>query len=1059
MLVVAAMLFYGWSYIKGPFAAPDWVETRVIEGIESAVPGAEVSFENLELRLDIDGRPRVSMRNVVFSDAEGVTLLELFDLDASLSFTGLWNGGLKPKRLYLSGVVVDVTRSETGSVRLGFGQGLQVAAGEGSAAGLEGMLNRPVATALDSIEVENVTLRYDDLRAERSWTVDGGRFRLDVDADGIDLGGSLALLSGRASVATLETSARIISGASGFEFGVSFADMPASDLSTQAAALGWLGVLDAPISGSMRGSVDASGKLQPVSATLQIGEGALQPSEGTRRIPFSAARTYFTFDTEHNRLNFDEISIESDWLNSRAEGAVDMELTENGLPKTMSASLAFTQLQGLPGQVWQREVGFDRGQMDFDVNLSPFVFELKSAELEKGDQTLAMQGAVRGQSDGWALALEGHMQELSHASLIDFWPLTQIPPTRNWLEQNISGAKYTDLTLGLNSEPGGALNLTLLTDFENARIRYVKNMAPATQVSGRLEISGGRLRAEAYTGVIAPVTGRGIDGSGTVFEIPDLKELENGAVVHINGHGPFRAVAALLEEIPALAEDDTDLRDLGEGYAQMSGSLRFPINRKPRPEEFIYEISGQVRDVSSDNLLSNLNLSSDVLEVKASNAGIEVSGPAQTGDVVADVTWSTTKDQGSTVSGQVELSQAFAEEFKLGLPEGTVSGKAVGILNMSLPKDGDPEFVLTSNLEGLGLDLSFVNWRKPEEASGELRVVGKLSDPVSVDVLEIDTADFKASGTVSMLPDGGLDEVAFEQLQIGGWLDAAVRIVGRGESVAPDVVIEGGVVDLPEMSKTVSQGRSDPNSGVTTEGRLLAQLDRLVLTEALALNDMSGDFAIQGLAGSFEGSLNGRVDVLGTVANDQGKKVITLSSDDAGEVFAAIGLLDKADQGDMWVELKEAEHGYHGKFRAVNVLLRDMPALAQLFDAISIVGLLEQLAYDGILFAEVEGEFYMSEQEFILTRASATGPSTGLSLDGTYDLQHGTLDLQGVLSPAYMVNALGGLLNRKGEGLIGISFTVTGDAGNPVISVNPLSALAPGLFREIFRKAAPKAPE
>jgi hypothetical protein len=36
------------------------------------------------------------------------------------------------------------------------------------------------------------------------------------------------------------------------------------------------------------------------------------------------------------------------------------------------------------------------------------------------------------------------------------------------------------------------------------------------------------------------------------------------------------------------------------------------------------------------------------------------------------------------------------------------------------------------------------------------------------------------------------------------------------------------------------------------------------------------------------------------------------------------------------------------------------------------------------------------------------------------------------------------------EGLFGITYEVVGRPGNPVLRVNPISALAPGLLRKVF---------
>jgi hypothetical protein len=65
--------------------------------------------------------------------------------------------------------------------------------------------------------------------------------------------------------------------------------------------------------------------------------------------------------------------------------------------------------------------------------------------------------------------------------------------------------------------------------------------------------------------------------------------------------------------------------------------------------------------------------------------------------------------------------------------------------------------------------------------------------------------------------------------------------------------------------------------------------------------------------------------------------------------------------------------------------------------------------------------------------------------------------LQGVLSPIYFLNGIGRMFApRDGEGLFGFNFQISGKADNPKVSVNPLSILTPGMFRDIFRRPPPK---
>jgi hypothetical protein len=67
--------------------------------------------------------------------------------------------------------------------------------------------------------------------------------------------------------------------------------------------------------------------------------------------------------------------------------------------------------------------------------------------------------------------------------------------------------------------------------------------------------------------------------------------------------------------------------------------------------------------------------------------------------------------------------------------------------------------------------------------------------------------------------------------------------------------------------------------------------------------------------------------------------------------------------------------------------------------------------------------------------------------------------------PAFGLNSVLGdipllgdvLVSKKGEGVFGVTYSATGDAEHPVISVNPLSMLTPGILRRIFEGHIPTA--
>jgi len=204
--------------------------------------------------------------------------------------------------------------------------------------------------------------------------------------------------------------------------------------------------------------------------------------------------------------------------------------------------------------------------------------------------------------------------------------------------------------------------------------------------------------------------------------------------------------------------------------------------------------------------------------------------------------------------------------------------------------------------------------------------------------------------------------------------------------------------------------------------------------------------------------VNGAAAVTGTVAPRDGRSAVRLRSDDAGGVLQAAGFFRTALGGSLDLTLLPAgDAGTFDGTLAVRALrVRDAPSIAALLDAISVVGLLQQLDGQGLAFDTIDAQFRLTPAQVIVTQASAVGPGLGISVDGIYTLASKQFDLQGVVSPFYLVNSIGSFLTRRGEGLVGINFNITGSSDAPRVSVNPLSVLTPGMFREIFRRPPPE---
>jgi uncharacterized protein YhdP len=138
--------------------------------------------------------------------------------------------------------------------------------------------------------------------------------------------------------------------------------------------------------------------------------------------------------------------------------------------------------------------------------------------------------------------------------------------------------------------------------------------------------------------------------------------------------------------------------------------------------------------------------------------------------------------------------------------------------------------------------------------------------------------------------------------------------------------------------------------------------------------------------------------------------------------------------------------------------VKNAPVLAKLITLASLTGLMETLTGQGIAFDKMAADITLEKNILKVRDGRATGPSVGAKTGGIIDLKQHLFNMEGTLIPAYGVNkaiseipVIGTILTAGGkQDLLAFNFTVKGPINEPNVMVNPLSALTPGIFREIF---------
>ena len=1041
--------------------APAWLKERVARGINEGLPGYALRFDDMSLTLERNLVPRLALRGVAIAGVDGGPLAKLSALEVTVAPGPLLQGEVQPATVRLEGGQLLLRRRADGDLSLALTEpdSAQDTGEPQSVATLTqqigAVLARPEFGALREVTADNLSLRYEDARAGRAWTADGGQVRLTREGRRLGLRGNVTVLGARDYATTLEVSYGGQIGEAAAEFSVKFEDMPAGDIAGQSPALAWLGALDAPISGALRARVDADGKLGPLNATLQIGAGALQPTAATEPIKFRSARSYFTYDPAVQEIVFSELSVDSAWGSAQAEGKARLVGMETGWPRELQAQIRVGEIIANPADVYPAPVTFEGATMDLRLQPDPFVLSIGEFRLRDQGQQLILHGEVFGRDDGWDLALDGALDGLSPARLMALWPEVVKPKVRTWIDENVSHADLSNIQLAVRAVPGEQPDVALEFDYENLETVFVKDVPPISGAAGHASIFDNWFVIHAERGQVMAEQGGLIDISGTSFIIPDLRLKESPARAHLRTQSTITAALSLLDSPPfRFLEKAGQVVTLADGRARLEGRLDFMLTERLRPDEVAFDVAGELHDVRSETLIKGRVLAAERLAVEARKDHIRIGGKARVGAVPVTGAWDMAlgrNPQGeSRVTGQIEISERFADEFGIGLPPGSLSGAGRADIAIGFAKDQPPQFALSSDLAGLGLRIPQLDWALSEVGTGRLDVAGSLGEPPEIESIGLRAAGLTAQGRVRLDARGAFERAEFSNVALADWLSAPVTLIARGQGQTPRIEVRGGTVDLRKIS--LGGGARDEGGPVDLRLDLLQISEGMRLTEFRAMLDTEG-----GASGSFEGRLNGITPVTGQVIPMDGRSAFHIKSDDAGGLLGAAGLLQQARNGKLDLMLTPAvEPGsYDGVLGIDQIRVKDAPVLAALLNTISVVGLVEQLYGNGLHFGRVDARFRLTPESLTLLEGSAVGVSVGISMDGYYDLASKVMDMQGVISPVYLLNAIGGVFSRPGEGLIGFSYTLRGPTLAPVVGVNPLSAIAPGFLREMFRRPAP----
>ena len=1033
-LGVAAL---SWRLAEGPMHVP--MLNRAVSGL-IARAGLEQNVEIADIVLNWGGFRHgtaaplgIRVSGLKVRDEAGAVRHQLPDIAVSLSLPQLLTGTVAPTEVTLRDPDIVLERDQDGDVSLAMGRHSGADEAQGGSGELLGQLlgkddGNGLFSALRSVVITGGRVAILDRQLHLTWQLrDVGIALRRTARDGVDGEGEAQLvLPGPGATVPVHISARASGQGPRVEGTLSMPALEPARLAGLMPALAPLGLIDTSVSLDIQGALDGTSRTPPqLRVALKAGAGSVTFQPG-RRIGFAG-----------------------------------LELLATGAPDMLTLEKLSLSLPPLPAGPGGRQTA------------SPVISATGQASLRGG--------RWRGEA---ALSLN----RLDLNNLTTYWPPDLSPHARDWLKENLTAGVASAGRFALAAESAEDLSDLAVTRvdgtvrIDGATVHWLRPVPPVENVSGsvRLGLKEIVIRAEG-----GRQSGSALTVSDTQVRLYDLDTSAEKMQIQGRIRGPVADTVALLRH-PRLRLFEKRPLELNKPGGQIDATLQmgFPLLVDLPDDAIRVDVHAKLTALQLADVVAGQDLDRGTADLTVDNSRLRATGNARIGGIQAALAVEMGFRPGppgqtvERIQANARTDMAALKRFGLdleGLADGPVTVEAV----MEKPRVGDTRVTLRGDLRDTRLSLSPLAWAKPPGQPGtaraQLRIGGEALKGLEGLVVEAPQLSLRGSGTFV-----GSDRL--EQLTIADATIGRTRLSGDVRPPARDgaawtLRLRGPVLDLqPALEADDKTNRAEPPSDLPPAADIVVYgaFDRVLLGGQRFLTGLQGQIRADGGGVLRQGRVSARVagtapfDVMVTPRG--AGRDLRLTSDDAGALLAAFDVLDQLRGGKLLV------NGHWANNRADSILsgtaeldgfqVLEGQAIGKLLQALTVYGVFEAVQGPGLAFSRLVAPFSLSPTALTVREAQAFSASLGLTANGTLNRSNRTLDFEGTIVPAYVLNSLLGrlpLIGRlfsaeKGGGLFAARYGVTGPVDNPHIAVNPLSMLTPGFLRGLFGSGQPAAP-
>ncbi|WP_092516894.1 DUF3971 domain-containing protein [Afipia sp. GAS231] len=697
---------------------------------------------------------------------------------------------------------------------------------------------------------------------------------------------------------------------------------------------------------------------------------------------------------------------------------------------------------------------------------------LTQADISNGEIGIAGTGSIDYAGEA-RLQLGFAGTPMSASALKRIWPILIVPEVREWVIERIERGTLQRIEVGVNSPvrnlsrkgppiPDDGLSVNIVAS--GVTVHPVDNMPSVRDADLKARVTGRTATVTIGQGVADTPGGRKINISDFSFEVPDMAPKPVSSRVKFRVDCPVPAAAEILasDRISDVSGTLIDPNN-SKGTVTATFSLALPVVGALTKADTVYSVTADLGGFAADKLVMNQKLEATTLKVVANNAGYQVKGDVKINGQPASLDYRKPAEGDADIKLQATLDDA--SRARLGLDLGPAVSGAIPIKLIGKIGDRDSKVGIEADLTSLKLDNILPGWVKVPGKSGRatFTVVKKEQSTLFQDIV-VDGGGVSIKGSLEVDANGDLLNANFPTYAPSEGDKATLR-AERGADGVVKVTMRGDVFDGRGFLKSAISGKeADAKSKIKNiDFDVDLKLGAVAGFNGEALRSVDAKFsrrsgyikafAITGKVGRdtpLTADLRSRAQGQG-----QGRDVIVLQTDDAGAFFRFNDFYSKIVGGQLQLALEPPTPENNPKEGVINVHNFAIKGEASL----------ERVAAGGapgsqgsVSFSALRAGFTRQSGQLTIRDGVVKGPAIGATIEGSIDSVTNQVRMSGTFVPMYGLNNMFGQIpvlglflgNGNNEGLIGVTYEVVGTPAQPVMRVNPISAMAPGLLRKIF---------